>query len=403
MTEKELIRQSMASNLKLPTDLTADEAIEKKPAKASVKFSYLGRALVFAALALTVGAAGFLYISSSHKPEALSSQQQISPVSQQQNDSAKQQTVMPKGLDKEASEFISQLVSDDKKFYAISESSVKYDESECADVTQESRHPDVHSRTAAALGKYLMNVKEMKTDSGVIFTLYNIRVLAIHRKDGSGSLVYTENSKRGGSIKVRLGNNVYYYYFDNPNGKYGESFFTKYGKNLPIDWETNTSVCKDFVTKQELENRFGKLFLAREIRDNISVQYKINTLYDAAFIEDIDVKIPGGVRIKDDTMTIKLTPHIKGASQQTLDALSTESERNGYGRIKTTSASASEINNDRMLFKSKDSYKDIGECVGYDVQFTFEVYDDSNPLGFGREYTSVTTIHSYYGINSEVG
>lgn len=391
MTEKELIRQSMASNLKLPTDLTADEAIEKKPAKASVKFSYLGRALVFAALALTVGAAGFLYISSSHKPEALSSQQQISPVSQQQNDSAKQQTVMPKGLDKEASEFISQLVSDDKKFYAISESSVKYDESECADVTQESRHPDVHSRTAAALGKYLMNVKEMKTDSGVIFTLYNIRVLAIHRKDGSGSLVYTENSKRGGSIKVRLGNNVYYYYFDNPNGKYGESFFTKYGKNLPIDWETNTSVCKDFVTKQELENTNGKLILAREVRDNISVQYKINTLYDAAFIYDVHFEFPGGVSIKGDKVTVTVTPRIKGADEKTITSLST-----------TYETTKDEIASQRFLYKEKESYKDMGEVIGYDVQLTFEVYDDSNPLGFGREYTSVTTIHSYYGINSEV-
>jgi|GEM_PF-4429956 len=402
MTEKELIRQSMASNLKLPTDLTADEAIEKKPAKASVRFSYLGRALVFAALALTVGAAGFLYISSSHKPEALSSQQQISPVSQQQNDSAKQQTVMPKGIDKEPSEFISQLVSDDKKFYAISESSVKYDESECADVTQESRHPDVHSRTAAALGKYLMNVKEMKTDSGMIFTLNNIRVLAIHRKDGSGSLVYTENSDHNGSVKIRLGNNVYYYYFDNPNGKYGESFFTQYGKNLPIDWETNTSVCKDFVTKQELESTNGRTVISREVRDNISISYKINTLYDAAFIEDIDVKIPGGVRIKDDKMTIKLTPHIKGASQQTLDGLTTTSERDKDGSILLTPDKKA-ADTGRMLFKSKESYKDTGECVGYDVQFKFEVYDDSNPLGFGREYTSVTTIHSYYGINSEVG
>jgi hypothetical protein len=156
------------------------------------------------------------------------------------------------------------------------------------------------------------------------------------------------------------------------------------------------------VTKQELESTNGRTVISREVRDNISISYKINTLYDAAYIENIDVKIPGGVRIKDDKMTIKLTPHIKGASQQTLDGLTTTSERDKDRSIPLTPDKKA-TDTDRMLFKSKESYKDTGACVGYDVQFKFEVYDDSNPLGFGREYTSVTTIHSYYGINSEVG
>ena len=42
MTEKELIRQSMASNLKLPTDLMADEAIEKKPGQVLVSWQGAG-------------------------------------------------------------------------------------------------------------------------------------------------------------------------------------------------------------------------------------------------------------------------------------------------------------------------------------------------------------------------
>lgn len=395
MTEKELIRQSMASNLKLPTDLTADEAIEKKPAKASVRFSYFGRAAVFAALALAIGTAGFLFLKGTHKPEASSSQQQLTPTSQQPTDSSKQiiKTVS-NGLPSEVNDFISLFVSDDKLFYAVHESTSVTDYTNCHDITSESKLPDVHSRTAAALGEYLLGVEKMKVSSDIspyfIHDYKSINMLGIHRKDSDDHLTYEEDSEHNGYIHIELAGRIYEYSFDVPSGLYSNSFFSQYGKNLPIDWETNTSDCKDFVTKQELENTNGKLILAREVRDNISVQYKINTLYDAAFIYDVHFEFPGGVSIKGDKVTVTVTPRIKGADEKTLTSLST-----------TYETTKDEIASQRFLYKEKESYKDMGEVIGYDVQLTFEVYDDSNPLGFGREYTSVTTINSYYGINTE--
>ena len=65
MSDKEIIRYAMQSNLELPTKMLPQQAVSVRPSRASVRISLIGRVAVFAALAVIIGAAGFVIFGSS--------------------------------------------------------------------------------------------------------------------------------------------------------------------------------------------------------------------------------------------------------------------------------------------------------------------------------------------------
>ncbi len=400
MTEKEIIKRSLSGSLRLPTELTADQIIEHESIKPAIRRSVVRGFVMAAALMLTVGIAGFA-VMHDRSGRHISHDSEITPASQT---SLADRTLTVNGYSERASKVIGSF-EDSTDLYAeldIAYTDQLYD-NQISYKVSESKQKDVTSETAKKLGEYLSKVTTLKaeyTDA----TGWNIaepaimlnfesgsgnKILTIRSKNNSSftSLSYTEAGTVGkGYIRIAYPSGEQEYYsFEPPveRNLSDLSFFSEYGKQLPIKWETSSSELYHYVSKAGFKNSNGSVSVAAsEARNNICAIISIdNTQQNPNVRISIDKdSLPTDVKIVSEYPKVTLTPQFSGKQtpEQSEALVFEDHESNVYS------------------IKSKDYYSKIGELCGIDIMIEFEV-EDATHASRNASYKTTCCLHVYYG------
>lgn len=290
MTEKELIRESMSQNLKLPTDMTAEEAAAGKKEKAAVRISFFNSLAVAFALALAVGVAGFAFLQISKKPEVSSNGPWAN---------TKQGDEDTDGFGEQVNNLLDSLSDHSELYYATYRSYNKSGSIETNYELSESMN-GYGSEVAQPMAEYLAKVTNIEPESNddnitVLFENSQNKILTIKSTSEQQSLSYTETGDKS-YIRIITDSDQQCYSFDAPTGE--SAFFSEYGRLLPLKWEmdTSTSTCTKGLNASGI--------IISDARNNISFSCSIDSIYDTP---NITVKYLGAASNAEITSDIKVT------------------------------------------------------------------------------------------------
>lgn len=322
MTEKAFIRDIMAQNLRLPTDLSAKEVLAQKHSAVHIRPPYFKIVFVTAALAAAASLGTVLMLLKGNDP--VFDPKNLSAVSQpvqSSSDTTAQESRQLKSINNIASE----LAQSPEKFYACCCLSTRQEQSETQFCKSESMTTSKVSAAAKTLGEHLQSAqitylgsdkaKDSTVSSNIklIFEQYaNVHFVNIYPRPNCDAafskLIYTVKDGVGYICAEQSGNDLlgtprHYFSFT------CESLPLFGGSDLRLaDWETDE-------TFKTITPPDGKQAPSITNDDNTAgLSFNVNNSGQMPVVNITDIKLPENEKVSDAKLEIYLCRKKDGSS-----------------------------------------------------------------------------------------